>query len=141
MMRNDKDPTLGHMTQVDWDDPQISRLLEATETLRLDNRGTHPARAVHLRLGAAGGGVDRRALLLGDSKGNVLRVLFDQALSLGQLVSVQRDTGAAPGAAWDTCSVVACRPGERREDSGRAIFVIELQAQRNHGTFAAHPPA
>lgn len=140
MMRNDKDPTLGKMTEVDWEDPAVSRLLEATETLRLDNRGTQPARAVHLRLGAAGTGADRRALLVGDFDGHVLRVLFDQALPQGQLVSIRRDGHALLGETWDTCSVVACRSGERREDAGRPIYLLELQAQRAQGVFGARPP-
>lgn len=132
MMRNDKDPTLGRMTQVDWDDPDLSRLLDSTETLRLDNRGTHPARAVHLRLGPGGSGQDRRGLLVSDSNAGVRRILFDQPLARGQIISVHRAVAADLRGQWETCSVVDCRGGTRAQDTGRAIYVIDLQAQRLH---------
>ena len=135
MNRDDKDPTLGRMTEVDWDDPDLQRLLESTETFRLDNRGTSPASVVHLRPGAAGQGADFRALLVGET-GNRLRLLFDQALAPGSMIALHRAAGAA-GGTWESCSVVDCRAGSRRDDQGRAIFVIELQAQRGHGPYTS----
>lgn len=141
MMRNDKDPTLGRMTEVDWDDPRVSRLLESTDTLRVDNRGTARAQAVHLRLGPAGTGAEGRGLLVGESDGHVLRLLFDQAVPAGRLVSIQRDSRGPMGVTWHTCSVISCRAGERREDTGRTLYVIELQAQRTQAPFSGRAPA
>ncbi len=134
MIRDDKDPTLGRMTEVDWDDPELRQLLESTETLRLDNRGTHTASVVHLRPGAAGQGADSRALLVGET-GNRLRLLFDQALAPGRMIALNRTAGAAGASGWELCSVVDCRAGSRRDDESRAVFVIELQVQRAHGPY------
>jgi hypothetical protein len=130
MIRSDKDPTLGNMTNVDWEAPEVRKLLEATETLRVDKRGAYGARAVHLRQGAGGGGPEGRALLVGESDG-VLRLLYDQALPIGRIVSLNREPGAALGGAWQTCSVLACRGGAREHDSGHAVYVLDLQAQRH----------
>ena len=106
MNRDDKDPTLGRMTEVDWDDPDLQRLLESTETFRLDNRGTSPASVVHLRPGAAGQGADFRALLVGET-GNRLRLLFDQALAPGSMIALHR------------ADLVGClREGHRRRQRG-----------------------
>ncbi len=138
MMRDEKDPTLGRMTQVDWTDPELSRLLESTQTLRLDNRGTRRARAVHLRVGSGGAGIDQRALQVGDAEASVLRLLFDHPLAIGQLVSLKRADDGAMGRDWETGSVLACRPGARQEDAARALFIIDLKIQREHSTFGSH---
>ncbi len=130
MIRSDKDPTLGNMTNVDWETPELRKLLEATETLRVDQRGSYGARAVHLRQGAGGSGPEGRALLVGESDG-VLRLLYDQALPIGRIVSLNREPGAALGGAWQTCSVLSCRGGAREHDAGRAVYVLDLQAQRH----------
>ena len=128
MTRNDKDPTLGNMTNVDWNDPELRRLLAATETLRVDKRGSHGARPVHVRMGA-GAGPEGRALLVGETDG-VLQMLYDQTLAIGRIVSLNRDPGAALGGAWETCSVLSCRRGARQDDARHALYVLELQAQR-----------
>ncbi|WP_018915053.1 hypothetical protein [Thiomonas sp. FB-6] len=128
MTRNDKDPTLGNMTNVDWNDPELRSLLAATEALRVDKRGSYGARAVHLRMGA-GAGPEGRALLVGETDG-VLQMLFDQTLPIGRIVSLNRDPGAALGGTWETCSVLSCRRGARQDDARHAIYVLELQAQR-----------
>ena len=127
MIRRDNDPTVGNMTEVDWTDPQVSTLLAATDTFRLDNRGTHAAEAVQLRSG--GSGPERPALLVGEAAGRVLRVLYDQALPAGHVVALKRDRGGAIGTEWEMCSVISCRPGARAQDTALAIHVLELQAQ------------
>ncbi len=129
MIRSDKDPTLGNMTNVDWNDPELRRLLETTEALRVDKRGVHGGRAVHLRMGATG--PDGRALLVGEADG-LLRILFHQALPIGRVVSLNRDPGAALGGAWQICNVLSCRAGARQDDARHAVFVVDLQAQRSH---------
>lgn len=131
MIRGDKDPTLDNMTNVDWDDPALSSLLAATQALRVDKRGAYGERAAHLRMG--GGGPEHPALLVGEADG-VLRVLFDQPLALGRIVSLNRDPGAVLGGGWQACSVLTCRGGARQEDAQRAIYLIELQLQRSTGT-------
>ncbi|WP_297914815.1 hypothetical protein [Thiomonas sp.] len=132
MIRSDKDPTLGNMTNVDWNDPELRRLLETAEALRVDKRGLHGARAVHLRMGATRPtGPDGRALLVGETDG-VLRILFHQTLPIGRVVSLNRDPAAALGGAWQVCSVLSCRAGARQDDARHAVYVLDLQAQRSH---------
>ncbi len=134
MLRRDEDPTRDRITGADWSTPELSSLLAATDTLRLDNRGARPARLVHLRSGRPEG-AHRPALLVGQGPDSVLRLLYDKALRPGDLVAVDLQPGNDLGAHWDACQVLVCRPGSRTGDAARHIHLLELRPQAPRSSY------
>ena len=120
-----KDPT-SRLVDVDWNDPKLQELLKKTENLRLDNRGMFKARRVLLRRSWHPSGAASEVLLVADPGSGRLTVLTDFPLDLGDPVTIDKELASNTEAGILLCEVVGCRRGNRPEDAGRKVFVIDL---------------
>ncbi len=120
-----KDPT-SRLVDVDWNDPKLQDLLKKTESLRLDNRGMFKTRRVLLRRSWHSSGEAGEVLLVADPGGGRLTVLADFPLDRGDPVTIDKQLAGNTEAGILLCEVVGCRRGNRPEDAGRKVFVIEL---------------
>lgn len=120
-----KDPT-SRLVDVDWNDPKLQELLKKTENMRLDNRGMFKARRVLLRRSWHPSGAASEVLLVADPGSGRLTVLTDFPLDLGDPVTIDKELASNTEAGILLCEVVGCRRGNRPEDAGRKVFVIDL---------------
>jgi hypothetical protein len=110
---------------VDWDDPQLQKLLSKTESWTLDNRGAFTATNVqiHVGWGASGG---RHALLVWESdQVMVLETRF--LLPQGEQVRVDRVQAGTARTVW--AAVVEGREGFREEDRKNGVYVHWLHVR------------
>jgi hypothetical protein len=119
------DPT-ARLVDVNWDDPRLRELLEATAQLHIEHRGDFAPRAVLLR--EAEGGAARHALLVAESDDGARTLLTDTALERGAVVVLDRG-----GERRELAAVDDCRHGLRHEDSGRTVHIVVLRRIRSAG--------
>ena len=116
------DPT-ARLVDVNWDDPRLRGLLEATAQLHIEHRGDFAPRAVLLR--DPDGGTAQHALLVAESDDGVRTVLSTAALERGTTVLL--DLG---GERRELAAVDDCRHGLRHEDSGHTVHIVVLRRLR-----------
>ena len=117
------DPT-ARLVDVNWDDPRLRELLEATAQLHIEHRGDFTPRAVVLR--AADGSAAHHALLVASGDDGARTVLSAAALERGAAWLLDRG-----GEERELTEVVDCRHGLRHDDSGRSIYIVVLRRVRS----------
>ena len=117
------DPT-ARLVDVNWDDPRLRGLLEATAQLHIEQRGDFAPRTVLLH--DADGGAARHALLVAESDDGARTLLSTAALERGATVLL--DCG---GACRELATVDDCRHGLRHDDSGQTVHVVVLRRLRS----------
>lgn len=104
---------------VDWDDPQLQKLLSKTEGWSLDNRGVFSPVPCELHVGW-GAGAGRPARLVYEQPGVVV-VATQTIIPKGEQVRVDRVQGGTLRSTWGV--VVDGREGRREEDRARDIQI------------------
>lgn len=110
-------PASNHV--VDWDSPDLKKLLDKTAGWGLDNRGVYSPVACELQVGW-GAGVGRAATLVYERDG-VMVVETDFAIPRGEHVRVDRFQAGAMRSSWGL--VADGRAGHRDEDRANGVYV------------------
>ena len=116
------DPT-AKLVDVNWDDPRLRGLLEATAQLHIEHHGDFGPRAALLR--DADGDTAHHALLVAESDDGLRTLLSAAALERGATVLL--DLG---GERLELAAVDDCRHGLRHEDSARDVHIVVLRRLR-----------
>ncbi|NNM63058.1 MAG: hypothetical protein HKL99_00325 [Burkholderiales bacterium] len=125
-----QDPT-NKLVDVDWDDPRLQELLEKTQGLRLDNRGTFQPRRILLRRGWHDGAAAETATLAAEHADGRLTLITDFPLERGDPVMIDKNAAAVAHPQHILAEVADCRRGSRPEDDGHRVFVITLLSHKN----------
>lgn len=117
------DVTVGH---VDWDDPQINRLLEKAGDWNIDHRSHLPPQRVQIRVicGWSANDVSKPALLISDTDG-IMLLATQTPLPHGEEVQVNSETGGITRTRWGV--VIEEREGQRQEDRAQGLFLNWLR--------------
>lgn len=111
--------TPGSGNTVDWDNPELRKLLDKTAGWGLDNRGVYSPMACELHVGW-GAGAGRLAKLVYERDGAmVVETAF--AIPAGESVRVDRFIGGTMHSVWGV--VADGREGNRAEDRANGIWV------------------
>jgi hypothetical protein len=116
MNQYDKPPSAN---TVDWDDPQLQRLLSKTEGWSLDNRGVFSPVSCEVHVGW-GAGAGRPATLVYEQPG-VMVVATTSIIPKGEQVRVDRVQAGTLRSTWGV--VVDGREGRREEDRAHGLHV------------------
>jgi hypothetical protein len=125
MNQHRKLPTKLPTNRVDWSDPRLESLLQRSESWQLDNRGSHPALAVELHLGWAGG--EPKAAMMVWQKEHVVVLETSFSIPQGEHVRIDKPFGDGYQTRWGTVveSRVGLRPGD--EESGTQVHWVHVR--------------
>jgi len=121
MMADRSNPTRGS-NRVDWNDPQLQKLLSKTEGWDLDNRESQPRLDVQIHVGWNAGGGKMATLVWRREKVMVLEADFP--IPTGEYVRVDTFFGDGMRSAWGV--VVEGRAGRRADDCSNGVSIYWL---------------
>jgi hypothetical protein len=121
MMVDRSNPTRAP-NRVDWNDPQLQKLLSKIEGWDLDNREAFLRETVQIQIGWSAGTVRSATLVWKREKVMVLET--SQLIPTGEFVRVDTLVGDGMRSVWGV--VVEGRPGRRAEDCSNGVNVYWL---------------
>jgi hypothetical protein len=121
MMADRSNPTRASK-RVDWNDPQLQKLLSKIEGWNLDNRENFPREEVQVQIGWSAGGGRAAALVWKREKVMVLEASFP--IPTGEYVRVDTFFGDGMRSVWGV--VVEGRAGRRVEDCSNGVNIYWL---------------
>lgn len=121
-MMTDRNPHTRARNRVDWDDPQLQKLLTKIEGWDLDNRENHPREEVQIQIGWSAGGGKAATLVWKREKVMVLEARFP--IPTGEYVRVDIFFGDGIRSVWGV--VVESRAGKRAEDCSNGVTIYWL---------------
>ncbi|WP_130618979.1 hypothetical protein [Dyella amyloliquefaciens] len=127
-MGHDKTRSDVSVGTVDWDAPQLNRLLEKVDDWNIDHRSHLPPQHVQIRIvcGWSANDVSKPALLVSDVDG-VMLLATHAPLPHGEEVQVNSETGGIARTRWGV--VIEEREGLRQEDRAEGLFLNWLRVR------------
>lgn len=107
---------------VDWDDPELQKLLGKTAGWGLDNREIHPRQPVQIQVGWKAASGNPATLVWTKDQVMVLEVDFE--IPSGEFVRIDEHYGAGVRSVWGV--VVEGRPGKRDDDRRNGVNIYWL---------------
>jgi hypothetical protein len=114
-----KTPSKWTANRVDWSDPDLSALLQRSESWSLDNRGTFAPQDVQVHVGWGAGSGRHAVLVWQREQAMVLETTF--SVPAGESVRIDRVGPTGLQSVWGV--VVEGREGFRAEDKERGVYV------------------
>ena len=109
---------------VDWNDPQLQKLLGKTDGWSLDNREVQPRRNVQIKIGWQAASCRPAVLVWKRESAMVIETAF--TIPVGEYVRIDTDSGDSARSLWGV--VAEARPGRREQDAANGIHIHWLHA-------------